>query len=640
MARVKNDDHLYDRPDDFKHSRLRPEILFGSREPHTQVLPSFRGGKLELISYTWVPALWTMFREIIDNSLDEMVKHGQGDTLKVEFDPTSLRMVVEDNGRGLPIREIPKLGKGPAASILLGSARSGRNFEDQRDGAGMNGVGGSAVNFTSEYFDIVVERDGAHDTDGAKHLSQRWEEAKGKDGIVHKTKGPHVIRGSKKRSGTRIEFRPSEAVYTNRILPLEFVRDRCWDIAVINPKIKVFLNGERLEPAQGKDPIIATYFSDKKASVAEVVQDQFKTKFYVVPGFTTDQELSFALVNNIPVFAGGPHVEMFRTLYTGTVIEELKRRTKKEELNFTRDMVAQGSLVYAVTFMHEPRFDSQSKTRLTSTVAGKVRDGYIESDMLSMIRRNPEWVEEVIERARLKTNANTDKEIKKEQRKLKNARIVRLDDASHRKREDCILFVMEGDSAKGLLSNEREDYHGILPMKGKVMNARQKTAMDVIKDKSLADLMGALGLAIGTPAIRRRLRYGAVYIAADEDEDGKNITALLVNFFYQYWPELFRDEPFVYRFCTPYLILTKGKETKYIYASDYEEFQKNPEAYKGWHVIRAKGLATLNAGAWKHVLKEPCLIPLMEDDKLKETLSLIFDADRVDDRKNWLEGNK
>jgi DNA gyrase/topoisomerase IV subunit B len=640
MARVKNDDHLYDRPDDFKHSRLRPEILFGSRELHTQLLPSYREGKLQLHEYTWVPALWTMLREIIDNSLDELIKYGHGDTLRIDFDPATLVATVEDNGRGLPIREIAKLGKGPAASILLGAARSGRNFVDQRDGAGMNGVGGSAVNFTSEFFEIVVERDGTQDTDGVKHLEQRWEEAKSKGEVIHKTKGPHVIRGSKKRSGTKVRFRPSEIVYPKRVLPLEFVRDRCWDIAVVNPKIKVILNGERLEPTSGKDPIISTYFGDKKASVAEVVQEEFKTRFYIVPGFDETREVSFALVNNIPVFAGGPHVDTFRTLYTGTVIEELKRKTKKEDLNFTRDMVALGTLIYAVTSMHEPRFDSQSKTKLTSDVAGKVRAGYIESDISSMIRRNPEWVDEVIARARAKTNADTDREIKKEQRKIKRSRIVRLDDASQKNRSDCILFVMEGDSAKGLLSDEREDYHGILPMKGKIMNARQNSPMDVIKDEALSDLMGALGLAIGTPAIRRRLRYGAVYIATDEDEDGKNITALLVNFFYQYWPELFRGEPFIYRFCTPYLILTKGKETKYVYAKDYEEFQQNPDAYKGWTVIRAKGLGTLNKEAWKHVLKSPTLIPLMDDGKLAETLSLIFDGDRAEDRKRWLEGDK
>ena len=131
------------------------------------------------------------------------------------------------------------------------------------------------------------------------------------------------------------------------------------------------------------------------------------------------------------------------------------------------------------------------------------------------------------------------------------------------------------------------------------------------------------------------LRYGKVYIATDEDEDGKNITALLVNFLYQYWPELFNpDEPFVYKFSTPLLILVKGKKREYVYADEYDSF--DPTEWAGWQVIRAKGLARLEQDDWKHSIKNPNLIPLVDDGGLEEVLSLVFGTDRVNDRKDWL----
>ena len=638
MSRRKDsDDEQYAKLSPFEWIRLRPENMFGSRESHTQVLPGFRDGKLGLHESTWVPSLWTMFREIIDNALDELRKYGYGDTIRIDYDPETFVFSVSDNGRGAPIREIPKIGKGPAASILLGDAMAGRNFEDQGEGAGMNGIGASAVNFTAEWFEIEVDRDGTQDSDGVKKLTQRWEEGTRAGKPIHKTKGPHVIRGSKSRSGTSVRYKPSEEIYPVRELPMEFVRDRIWDIAVVNPQFKIFLNGERFQPVSGTDTVMSTYFPGRTANVAEIIQDQFKTKFYIAPKFS-ENEATLAIVNNIPLFNGGSHIDAFKTLFVGTVLADLEKKFKKEGLKFSREMVLQGTLIYGVTFMDSPKFDAQSKVRLTSNVSKAVKDGYIESDITSLMRRNPEWVESIVAMARSKTSKTEDKLLKSEQAKMKRSRVFKLDDASHRNRSECVLFVMEGDSAVGLLSDVRDNIHAILPLRGKIMNVRQHKPLDIIADPSMSDLMAAIGLRIGEPAIRRRLRFGSIFIAADEDEDGKNITALMTNFFYHFWPELFEpSDPFIFRFCTPYIILTKGKEEKYIYAHDYEEYKANTAAYKGWSTIRAKGLASLNKNAWKHVLKEPVLIPLTDDPNLKDTLSLIFDEDRTADRKVWLE---
>ena len=148
-------------------------------------------------------------------------------------------------------------------------------------------------------------------------------------------------------------------------------------------------------------------------------------------------------------------------------------------------------------------------------------------------------------------------------------------------------------------------------------------------------------MQIGKKANLNDLRYGKVFIATDEDEDGKNITALLVNFLYTYWPELFnKQNPFVYKFSTPLIILSKGRERKYVYADEYPEFQQKLSngVYKGWTVTRAKGLARLVRADWDHSLKKPKLIPIVDDGELEETLDMLFNPNRADDRKAWLSG--
>jgi hypothetical protein len=61
--------------------------------------------------------------------------------------------------------------------------------------------------------------------------------------------------------------------------------------------------------------------------------------------------------------------------------------------------------------------------------------------------------------------------------------------------------------------------------------------------------------------------------------------------------------------------------------------------WKGWTITRAKGLGSLEEADWKHALGKPELIPLTDDGKLKETLDLIFNKKRPDDRKEWLSND-
>jgi DNA gyrase/topoisomerase IV subunit B len=620
--------------DDYQHARLRAEMYLGSRELHTQRLLHFDNSKLVLREFTWVPALYTGLRELIDNALDEMIGYGHGNTLRVTYEPDIMEFSVEDNGRGMPIDERKELGKGPAASILLGEARAGRNFEERGQVAGTNGLGAACTNFTSEWFHLEVWQQN-------KRLSHKWTEGTYRGEDKHKSPGPTVTRGARGKTGTKITYKPSAKVFQHMVLPMDFVNGRMWDIAVANPKLKVIFNGKRLSPRAGRDAVEATYFRDMSVGKISFKQDAFTSTFYLVPGFGADDEIVHSVVNNLPALQGGTHIEAFRNIYYPEAMNSLTSTRgnvfKKEKLNLTRADLANGMLIMNVTTMNGPNFDSQTKSRLITEVKNVMKSVFEPFEVGSMFRRNPRWIEMIAERCRRRTTDKDDKEVAKQQRKLSKTKIAKLSDAIGKNRSNCILFLGEGDSALNYMMNVRDpEIHGCLPLRGKILNVNGVHPKTVIASESLLDIMTSIGLQIGTKANLMHLRYGKIYIATDEDEDGKNICALIVNFLHRFWPELF-ESAVVFKFSTPFIIAHKGKQTKYIYSDDYEKFQSDLGKWKGWSITRAKGLGALEEADWVHSLANPTLVPLVDDDgTMKETLDLIFNKARADDRKVWL----
>lgn len=210
--------------------------------------------------------------------------------------------------------------------------------------------------------------------------------------------------------------------------------------------------------------------------------------------------------------------------------------------------------------------------------------------------------------------------------------------------EDDETFVLSNgilshNSAKSMISAVRDpEIHGALPLRGKILNVFGESLKDISENQIITDIMQSIGLKLGVKAVRSELRYGRIYLATDQDPDGANIAALLVNFFYSQWPELFQDKenPFVYAFQTPFIIQKmKNGDRKYWYADDHQNFDSNN--FKGHpHAIRAKGLGSLEEEDWIHALEKPKVIPIVDDGKLMEALDLIFNDRKADARKDWI----
>jgi DNA gyrase/topoisomerase IV subunit B len=610
----------------FQHARLRNEMYFGSRDPHTQTVLEYFSDKPMPIPTTWVPAVFTAFREVVDNALDECITHGHGNKIEITYNPETMEFSVLDNGRGVPI-DYDKKEKAHAATVLLSSTMAGRNFEERGNSRGMNGIGASVVNFCSEYFTLDINRDG-------KNFNQRFNEGKGVDLVIEQ---PIIMPSDAKETGTRVDFKLSRKVFPKMELPESFVRARVFEIALCYPNLKVFYNGERVAT---KGTIERTLFPNTKPVAFTVREPGFISQFWLVPRFMADNsEMSHGLVNAIPTFNGGTHIDAFKRHFFSGLIEALAATSRKKRLSPNRSDIADGLLVFNVTEMDAPSFDSQNKTRLINeTCALQVKKALDDPDFFKRVIRNyPEWIEAIYERCAERTQKKDSADASKLAKKNLRAKVEDLQDATGHDRQRCVLFLGEGNSAVSGITDARDaDLHGALPLRGKVLNVNGKSLKTIMENEALAKIMSSIGLVPGQRAVRQTLRYGRVNITTDADEDGKNIAALLVNFFYTLWPELFSDpsKPFLFVVDTPLLIASKGKQKRYWYSENYDEFV--PDAFKGWDVTRAKGLAALKREDWKYVLANPKVTPIVDDGELKETLSLLFDEKRADDRKTFI----
>jgi DNA gyrase/topoisomerase IV subunit B len=604
----------------FKQIRLRTEMYFGSRDPHTQTVLEYTPD-IQLVQTTWVPAVFTAFREILDNALDEVITHGFGSRIDVTYDPIEMIFSVADNGRGIPI-EWSKEHNNYAATVLLSQMNSGRNFAIERGEArGLNGVGAKGVNYCSKWFDVNITR-------GKKNFTQQFYEGDELQ-IGLATVAPVAAR----KTGTAIKCKLSNAVFPSMMLPERFVAARMQEIAICYPKLHLTYNGQRIHAK--------TLFKEKPIQFI-IDQPEFKATFSLVPGFVKDGgEFAFSLVNAIPLFNGGTHIDTFRKSFYSGLLSALERESKRRKLTPNRSDVSDGLLLYAILEMSAPCFDSQSKSRLINeNVAALVRKMLDAPEFFKdAIKKSPEWIDSIYMRCAERTQAKDNKDATKQAKKNLRQKIEDLEDACGPDRSKCILFLTEGKSAVSGIAEARDSaIHGALPMRGKILNVHGEPPSKALGSEALAKVMSAVGLVPGQRANRYTLRYGSIAIAADADEDGRNISCLLVNFFYRYWPELFDPDkpPFIYLLDTPLIVATKGKIHRFWYNDDVDKF--DPEKYKGWEIIRAKGLAALTKDDWKIILKAPQIRPILDDGGLAQALDTIFSQANgaADRRKEWI----
>jgi DNA gyrase subunit B len=633
MARKKVKDAIIEVKDQRWHCRNRITLVFGSNDIEELDTYLYDKNDIKFQMVDFHQAKSKAIEEIIDNSIDEFYR-GHVSSIKVTLSKDNKRVTVEDDGVGFPLDKI---------KVVYTEFRAGSKFKDEEVDSkgflgrtlGQNGVGASATCLTSDYFKATV-----------KHFNTK------KERTVEFVDGALKIKEGKSKkytgkSGVKVEVELSSEVYGDNTINYDLLRKRLKDLAYTNPGLLFTLNGEKFISKKGIVEIAQHIGTDvhqvigEDAFIYETITPQKKNKakakydLSIAYGFSKknhDREKFISFVNSTPTYDGGFHHDRVRRIFINMVKEKLQREAKKNKVEIVDADIMTGAFFIINIIMPNPRFESQTKRKL-------VRDNSLEKSIQSLLddnmgkffRRNKEYLELILDRAKNRSKYDQLKEASKLAKKQRSKKIAKLLDANAKtKRHQCTLFICEGDSAiGGLRSARNKELQGGIALKGKPMNVTQSGLKDVLKNQEFQDIMGSVGLVLGEQVDINSLRYGTIVFLADSDVDGGHINTLLANFFYSYWPELFKQGMIQLAKAPLFEVISVGG--KVYYAEDeaaLTKLKKNKKLQiKTIH--RNKGLGEMSDAAWDFVMaKEEYTV--LEDPNSRDTknsLEICFGKD-------------
>jgi DNA topoisomerase-2 len=592
--------------DPISHILLRPQTYVGSNKPHTSTKWVLREGRFHQREVTVIPSFLKIFDEVLMNSVDESKRNPKLDRIDVVVNAQEGWISVTDNG-GIPV-EIHKDHGVYVPEVIFGNLMSGSNYDDtdQRVVAGLNGLGAKLTNVFSTRFVIST-------CDKKKKFYQEYTNNM-RDRSVAKVSGSRT-------PFTQVMYHPDLEKFGLDCIDedhVDMIRKRVVDVAACNCGLKVTFNSEMV-CFKAFDEYVSMYqpqfFSDRSKdglwSVAVGHSDA---------GF---QQVSF--VNSTETYDGGTHVDHVM----GQIITELRAHfLKKHKVDVKPSELRGHMFLYLDCTIVNPSFSSQTKEKLITEQKEFGHSYQVPPKLIASIIKS-EIVQSILDWVQQKKAADESKAARQLNKSLDRLKVDKLIDAKSRDRRNCQLFIFEGDSASAAFRKYRDPQtQGAFSLRGKFINAAEITTQKLVDNNEVVNLMGSLGLKLGQKAKVSDLRYGKVFLAVDADQDGNSIAALLINFMFKFWPELFEFR-MVHKLETPIVIARNNrskKKTPFFSQPDYAKWLPTVSP-KDWEIKYKKGLSALVDDEYQDIIQNPRLTLISTDERSAESLSAWFGKD-------------
>ena len=511
--------------------------------------------------------------EILDNSMDEAVA---GHASRIEFHLEAAdRLVIRDNGRGIPIDPHPKFPDKSALEVIMSTLHAGGKFSGKayETSGGLHGVGASVVNALSSEMIVEVARD--------KQLF-RQSFAKGKTITKLETVG-----AAPNRRGTSISFTPDTEIFgaSMRFKPallFRMARSKAYLFAGVEIRWKCaaeLLGADSDIPAETTICYpggLGDYLSDATKDKALMIASPFSgrtelegQKFEWAMTWLGPNEDGFthSYCNTVPTPNGGTHEAGFRGAITKGLRHYGDLAGQKKAAELTAEDVLAGTCSMLSVFLRDPQFQGQTKDKLVSMEAQRWTETAIRDRFELWLSAEPDranWLlEQAIERMEDRKRKRKEKEVARKTATRKLRLPGKLADCSAQDTSATELFLVEGDSAGGSAKSARDrKTQAVLPLRGKILNVASATADKLSANQELSDLSLALGVKGGKDFNLEALRYGRIIIMTDADVDGAHIAALLMTYFYREMPQLI-EAGRLYLAQPPLYRMTQGSKTLY-----------------------------------------------------------------------------
>ena len=597
------------------------------------------------IGGTGLDGLHHLIWEVVNNSVDEALA-GYAKNIEVRLEKEN-RVVVIDDGRGIPVDLHPKTKKSALETILTYLHAGGKfSHKVYKVSGGLHGVGVSVVNALSKYLKAIVKRDGFE-------WSQEYKRGKP---VTPLKKGRKTTE-----TGTTIIFEPDPEIFPE----IRFERERILDYlkhqAYLTPGLRINFIDEREDYFAysfyfekglqaflkhlllGRHPLFSDFF--------ELNYRDEKIEINLIFTYLEHQEtIEYFFTNNILNPEGGTHATGFHNglIKAFTKVGEELNIFKNKNLSLTTEDVKGGIVAILSLKIPEPQFEGQTKAKLGNPEVRSLVEGVFSEKLIEWLHKNPEKAKIILNR--ILTNVEARKAAKEAKEAVLKKRIQasltlsgKLADCSSKNPEERELFIVEGESAGGSAKQGRDRrFQAVLPLKGKILNVEKAGLGKILKSEEIKNIILALGTGFGKDFNLENLRYSKIIIACDADSDGNHIRTLLLTLFYRYFRPLV-EKGYIYIAQPPLYKIQVGKEIYYAY-NDAEKdalIKELSKSRKNIDVQRYKGLGEMNPEElWettlnpeKRVLKQVTLKDAEEADRL---FNILMGQD-VEPRRKFIE---
>ncbi len=606
--------------------------------------------------------------EIISNSIDE-AREGFGNKITVTyFSDGSIE--VEDHGRGAPV-DFNNKQQCYNWELLYCEMYAGGKY-NTNDGTnyeysvGLNGLGLCSTQYTAEYMDVEIKRDGFK-------YNLHFERGYNIGGLK---KEPY----SGKDTGTKTRWKPDIDVFTDINIPPEYFTDILKRQAIVNNGLlfifrrqqgSKFINTE-FKYENGISDYVSEYVGDEALTSVRFFnterkgrdradKPEYKVKINVAMCFSNTRTLKEYYHNSSFLEYGGAPDKAVRNAFVYQIDNYIKQTNKYKsgESRITFADVEECLVLVTSSFSTITSYENQTKKAVTNKFIAEAMTDFLRHQLEVYFIENKAEADKIADQVLI--NKRSRERSEKERINIKKTlsggnsmmdRVQKFVDCRSKDISERELYIVEGDSALGSCKLARDAaFQAIMPVRGKILNCLKAEYDKIFKSEIITDLLKVLGCGVEVKSKSNKglsnfdldnLRWNKIIICTDADVDGFHIRSLIITMIYRLVPTLITEGK-VFIAETPLYEINTKKKTYFAYDESEKTDILKMIGDEKYSLQRSKGLGENQPDMMNLTTMNPLtrrLIKILPEEA--EMTSSMFDlllGDNLQGRKDYISEN-